>query len=308
MAPPSILNDYANRHVDSDFLGSIVFVAVRQLAYKWTDVEAKAISVGLDRKFLPNRPGNADLFRRVTKAAQCKKALPDGLSANLLVRDVAKSTTEIVRHLIVETVDAAGRRLDYDAAWVLRFDKTTGILETHKHGFDLSVADTVIPEIRAAFQAEAGTVASPAIRTMINRTLDDNNAVLVRPTGGDYFVPKANVDAVKRLEAFADGLGAVFVHSVPLVDDARQRDWISEAHIDQSTVELDGLIGEANELMTLSEVPVAKLAALTSRYKEIKRRAQAYTDLLSDDIGGVSDRLTVLDMATRQLLLTPAAV
>src|SRR5512139_3260663 len=101
----AILDDYRDKTKDRPNLGVITWFSCRESLVRHSEVKAALRDVGLER-FCPPPAAASDEWRRATSAASRKGIkLDDGKRLNVLVRQVADDDREILRQLVVETVD-----------------------------------------------------------------------------------------------------------------------------------------------------------------------------------------------------------
>lgn len=301
----TVLNEYAERHTDDEYLGRVCWFSVYELAMPWADLVTILTAHGLE-DYAPQQPGDADTFRKVATAAQRKRqdTGTEGQYVNLLVRDVRSDKDTIERRLVVETVDPKGRRLAYEEAYDIVFRRKSATIELNAKMADPPPAAVdVANEIVAGYQAMRGKVDANAIRTLIKRVLDAHHAIAVRPTGGVMFAPEAQANVVESLERIATQIRGAIVHSLPLVDDLKQRDMVRSAVVSSIGDELDQVMTEMRQLLASGEpVTGTQYANLNTTYKQLLARADAYTEVLTDDLDSTRARLAIYGQQQTQLL------
>jgi hypothetical protein len=253
-------------------------------------------SVGLSKSFAPSKPADVDVFRRVTTSAQSKRnENGDGTYSNVLVRDVANDEFQVLRRMVVETVDSGGRRLDYHEAYDLAFDKGNQRLVTTRLSWRDTVADRLVPEIVANYNTRRGTVNAEAIRTLISKVFAAGHSTSLRPTGGSYFTPVSHAHLIEALEQLSDFIPTMTIQVIPLVDvNGRQIEMVRSALADESATELDAMLAEGKKMMT-EGVSVRRAATLLARGKELRAKGHAYSELLDDSLAMMRDRLSLFD-------------
>jgi len=301
------LSEYKDRMAGRDWLGRIVFVTIRQANISAASVEASMKGAALDT-FVPKARCDADVFRKVTtEAKESRIALPGGGRVNVLVPDVAADEEEILRRIVIEGVDSKGKRLSYTEAYDLRFDKATGAVQVRKlpaiYGDPgEAVADRVAQAIPAAFAARKGTVDADQMRAAVQRILDSVKATAVRPTGGAYFIRETHAAVADRLEELAANVANVEIHSLPLVDDAKQRGMVAAAVADEINRAIESHMAEIAKMLQDGNVSSKKLATKMTEHAELVAKAREYTEVTSADLSAVTVRLDLLNQQMQTAL------
>lgn len=104
-------------------LGWVTWYGISDPEVKYDDLKQKVTDLGLQVEALPAPLREGDCFKRACRYAEQKKLPYGDLFANILIRSVSQDKETIERHLVVEIVDADGRRLEYEAAAHLILDK-----------------------------------------------------------------------------------------------------------------------------------------------------------------------------------------
>lgn len=306
------LNSYVERMRDSDVLGLITWYSVAECVVPHHDLANLLARHNLE-EFTPRKPSDVDVFRRTCTAAQRKRQPTDvdSVYLNVLTRDVSNDDFEVVKRLVLETVDSSGRRLSYDAKYDLIFGKATAKLDVKRlpsseiGGIADTLADKVAMEIAGNFAKLRGTVDGAAIRGLINKVLVESHATALRPTGGVYFAPKGQAEVIAGLEAMAGFIDGTSVHSVPLPDDRKQREMLqaafeAEAHA-ETTALTETVEAFAQILRDGNDISGEKFAAIATRYRKLTEKATAYKETLESDLAQTTTALDVLAMQMAQL-------
>ena len=251
---------------------------------------------GLDH-VRPNPPTDANVFRRVVTNAERKRvpAEAEDVSWNFLLRQVQNSGNTIQRRLVLETVDSAGQRLDYEQLVDLFYNKDTGAITTVRLQYaNVSAADdvvrSIIKTVRSDFARQKNSLNGSAIRDWIRHVLDRARATSVRH--GVYFLTQAQASTISALEQVADELSSVRVHSLPLIDDRKQREMLLRAFEDETVGEVDRMMGEiAEALKKGTKVSHDRKVAYLGRFQELSEKTQEYAALLEQNLSGTSSRL-----------------
>lgn len=104
-------------------LGWVAWYGISDPSVKYDDLKQKVTDLGLDVSALPAPLRAGDSFKRACRYAEQKKLPYGNLFVNTMIRSVSQNTETVERHLVVEIVDADGRRLEYEVAAHLILDK-----------------------------------------------------------------------------------------------------------------------------------------------------------------------------------------
>lgn len=255
---------------------------------------------------IPPYPKDHNVFRRITTTVQRRKepTTTEGVFENWLVRDVAtRGEMTIVRRVVVETVDKAGRRLDYRQVADIMFDRGTSTLTyAWINGFDDTtdpVAGQMISEVTKQYKTWRGKLNHYAIREWIRKTIIDMGAIAVRPSGGVYFLREDHADNVEALESFVAALpGSNECHSLPLVDDKKQRQMLHRALEAETSDAIDGLITEIRTIRKDGKVTPKRFAEILGESKRLRSKTAEYAKLLETSLGEIDSRIDILQKST----------
>ena len=305
--PGRTLTEYAERLRGGDrsmFLGELVWFSVGEAASIRHDLLLAELTTLKLESFCPRIPRDDDVFRRTCSQHQ-RKRVPtalDGVFENYLIRDVKRGAGQVVKHIVVEQVDGANKRLDYTPAISLTFDSKTGkievdVLSATPDAQVMNVAQLILQD----FEREKGMVNSYGVRDLFRNILSMTGATSVRPGGGVYFVMQAKVEFVDALEALATKMLNVEVTSVPLVDDRKQRQMVRKAVEAETVGEIDKMLADIDEIMSGPEITSDRFMAMSTQMRDVRSRTQEYGELLDEELGNVDFRLKILEAKMRQL-------
>lgn len=304
------LNDHIERANKTDsalFLGRLTWYTVSDMRVSHTQVVQGLQAVNLG-SHLPPMPKDFDVFRRVSSSAQIKKVpVPneEGVFENYLIREVAGRGDNIVtRRIVVEKVDRKGKRLDYRQIRDIEFNKATSAIHVREVNdptsgtvANISVSyptvEDITKQIRDEFLAWKGMLNSYAIREFIRRMVLGFGATCVRD--GVYFLPEDKASEIDALETFVNSLpgGATF-HSMPLIDDTKQREMVKRAFQAETSDSIDALMADIDELQQGSrDISADRYAGILTQYQDLTQKTQDYGSLLETELGETTSRLSI---------------
>lgn len=304
----------------STVLGSIVWSTVRDTAVKYDVVKARLQAVGLDKALPPSPPCDADVFRRTFQNGQRRQYKRSGVPAkpgdpvptiveNLLVRDVKRTGERLVKRIVVEEVDADGERLSYEESlevvWTLQHPAEVAIRQVGRYNHR---ANQLARDLAGAYSNERGCLDGNGVRRVIMNALGACNATCVREGGAVYFVTTAYDKELAALEELARNVPGATVHSLPLVDDRKQRDMVRESFLAEVTTDVERQIVELVETLKAGEaISPRKFQGLQSRYNQLRSKVEEYQGLLQDNLDTSELRLDLLRAHMKKALSSVAS-
>jgi len=301
----------------SAFLGRLCFYSVPEAAQiDHMTFCRELVTRRFDRFHLPHAPKPVDVFRRATKGVQERILVPDGPHVNLMMRELITDKDEVVRQLVREVVDADNRKLFYGIVATITFKRKTGFINTHydppapaprnqkaapgqvSWAVDQAcrpVEEHALDAIKNEYASGQKLLTAYAVRETIRKILFCLGATLMRD--GLYFVGEANVDRVRDLEEMVNALPGANFHSLPLVDDQKQREMLKSAFMDESVGQIDELLGRMKVILEDDKTRITKdrYADLQARRAELAERAGGYAEMLEADLEKTQSRLQILD-------------
>jgi hypothetical protein len=218
---------------------------------------------------------------------------------NFLVRDLNADADKVYKKLVVEQVDVGGRKLGYEQLYDITFEKATGNVITKRLCPAANVTgEAICLAIQSEYTLQRGTMNSYAVREWTRRFLLNLSAVRVRE--GVYFVRQDHSGKINALEVFLNGLpGSVIFHSLPLLDDRKQRDMLRASFESEVSDEIDSLITEIQDIRSdcdsgkKRKISNSRYEGFLNRYHALVERTNEYSDLLEEKLGTTHSRLEI---------------
>lgn len=265
---------------------------------------------------LPNVPEDFHVFKRVCSSVKRKKlptGNPDQFDNYRLVE--FRDDDTITRRVVRETVDNKGRRLDFTEMMDVVFDRNdstiTGTPIAHElaNAADFAGSETlkILNEIVDGFKHWQGCLDALGVRQWVRKMLEDTNATMVK--AGVYFVAEEHVPRIDALECFAAGIasggwGEVDFHSLPLIDDQKQRDMVKRAFEAETSDAMDAMIQEIGELAGQKRrITIDRYERIVADYQRIMDRTKEYETMLEFTLATTNTRVNVFQKALMNLRL-----
>lgn len=248
---------------------------------------------------LPTFPRASDVFKRAcTKAKRLRVGTdnPD-VFKNYMFREVGKDPDNIWRILVVETVDTHGHKLDYQETATLHFERETEKINvTWKEKFDTSSCEYgITEEVKERFRQTDKTLHPFALRQLMRRFLNGLSSTSVQR--GVYFIQEKHAEKIEALDVVFNSLpGPTSFHSVPLLDDSRQREMLKKAFEDEKVGQIDSLLGNMAKLIKNgTKITSSSYADYKVEADQLRIIAREYEELLDTAMSSTQARLDILD-------------
>lgn len=282
---------YAAGVPDDQLLGFISWYSITSPKKTHEEIVDLVTSLDLDPFIIPNAPRLGDAFKRACRYSE-KKGIPVPLtanSANILIRSVSTTQTEVERHMVLEEVDAQGKRLTYDVVAHLKFNREKNVFNIEQKALKTPYAEIVqaaIGEFNENFDDAAKYIDAQVIRRMIREQLDLMSAIGVRRQGSVYFYPITQKDRGEALERFCTALGdGCSFHNLPLVNTGKQREMIKFAFESEVHDAAQQAIKELNEYMEHdTEITSRAWAEYRKSLSDLSLRMKEYQGLVETEL------------------------
>jgi hypothetical protein len=281
-------------------LGHIAWFEVSDGSYSAARLEAGFVKHGLNPAFLPGAINPADAYEKASKAVEGLKydvQLPGGAvgTAVILVRDVARTQSQIQRQMIREIRDSNNKRLDYAKVGELVFYRPStgvaGVVDHSTANVRSSLDPNLTPQEHALLTAHKAKFTADfdrfrnyhdgqKLRGVLRNYLLHLNAVLMKSSV--YFVHKNRADELRALQAFCreiDGLGMT-LWQLPDLPDHRLE--VVEAFQREAEKALEGVVTNIQKVRATRKgsVSMAQFVKLKQEYDTIVAQAGEYSRTL----------------------------
>lgn len=265
----------------------------------------------LDPDLIPNPPRPGDAFKRACRYSE-RTNLPIGGSpntANIMIRSVRNTSTELDRHMVLEVVDPEGKHLSYHTVAEFTFARGTGELKTVTRKTGDPDIDSIITSSITYFHdqvAKASKFLDPqVIRRMIREQLERMNAISVRRQGSVYFYPVAARAQGEALVALCKSFnsGSAF-HALPLIDDEQQREMVKHAFEEEIHEESMQLVSELRRFQQEGkELTATAWNEYRKRHEVLTARAKDYEKIVNFEVSKSETELEMLKTSVDNFLI-----
>jgi len=296
MSTNASLVDYrsaAEKVPDDALLGSLVTFSIIAADINLDVAREQLVALGLDTKALRKRLRPVDAFRKATRELERSFKVEDGVQLNLHVVQLGQDDESSRRHVTAQRISTRKgerERVIYDHSAEIVFTRATGevtFVRRHPPGLDLTEEQeqwlqSGLEALSERYAHWCTHLDSHAVRTYVRDTLSALNAILVKSTGGLYFVRQSHRTTVAALREWVRGQGSEF-DTIPLLDLVDQREMLARAFEEEAVAEVERLSGEIDKILSEPDrrVKSTTVEDYLSRYAELSVKAEDTADMLS---------------------------
>lgn len=211
-----------------------------------------------------------DAFRRSAKSIE-KNGIPsfiEGVTQNHLVSGF-ETPTQIVRHLVVETIDKNNQSLHYEPEMaIMKFDKETGAIS---YSSKTLKATELAEQVKNMYPRCLNNYGSRHIRELVYKILAGMGPIPVRPTGGVYFVPAKYETKLANLLSFLKQIGDSEGFKVPLVNSIENKDMVRQKldiHIRSAIQEAANFLRDGSDNVAVGKKSLKNIREILKNYRD----------------------------------------
>ncbi|AVH20171.1 MULTISPECIES: DUF6744 family protein [Nocardia] len=338
----SVFDQYTDKAETSPVLGWLVLYSIFRGEVTPEELEEWFDEFDLDTVHLPPPLRADDAFERVTGPQGVKavyslddptadrKTRPRRKSgddagdrvATLMVRHVRRDSGQLVRHLVREVRDEERTELSYDTrlgviafirsddpdaagAGKLRVEPDAAAIADLPQG-EQDRVEQLLAEVTDLHTWHSTYMGPDRLRAIVRRYVEALGGLKVRPTGGVYFVTAEHEATLAGLREVVArfGSGSHFVR-VPLPDEDEMREMIVNAFTNQAREDLEKL-AEDIAAAKANGAGDAAVTNLHNRFQQLSRRAEEYSERLSDSLDDTHASLRLVNMQLAELMMRAA--
>jgi hypothetical protein len=305
---PSV-TDFLNENgdlPDEALLGRLVLFTITDEPTPRASLVQWFTDLGLNHDLLPSEIKPVDAFKKATSESKDKYTLPSGEECVVLCRDVETTAGYIKRQITREVREPGqkGKQLSYSRAIECTFyrgrsaqvtdanGKTTkamvrGTERVHirvdKTGLsdgELTAVQDIARSLVARYEGYYDNLDGNRLRATVRAYLKYLNALEIK--AGAYFVHVSKSAELAALQTLVERMGGgCFMHTIPLVDIARERKMVTAAFERETANALAEVAREARDLAATGTVAGSEYARVKARYDEVTAKATEHLTTLS---------------------------
>lgn len=288
----TLKNVAAVQSEQADLIGHLFWYSLSEMLIKPDELRKNMKAAGLDEGWMPRDIRLTDAFRRAT-SSKLRQQMSAGAYENYMYREVASDKVMVERHLVCETVDTKGRRLDYRKVAALVLDKKNGQIDCTSQ---TPLADQLAQEAVIRFHIYREHYSGSVLRTTVMNILKSMSPTPVRPAGGVYFVPKAFEDRLAALCRFVRLMDRGEAERIPLINTLDTRGMVTRQLHEHLTQTLrnceEGLTGGLRKDRVKEIIEDAK--QIVSDYKQYQSIVTGDLKEMEDCIGQIRGKVAAM--------------
>jgi hypothetical protein len=279
----------------------------------------------LNRRHLPGPPRQLDAFERATSTAKTSYPVggtrrrdhgKHGQTVTLMMRNVARDETHIVRHLVRELADHDNEELSYEVCLAeAQFVRSTGLalpdgsgdmtLTPYETEIDRlppgerSIVTDLLHQIETDYQSRSQHVSADRLRKMLRDYIEDDlNAVRIH--SGVYFVHRQHAATLAALRTLAARFAGELTR-IPLPNATEMRSMVDGAFEAKAQADLESL---ARDIARAQSDPKAyQVRKLHQRYLAVQNAAHEYQATLDTHLTATQATLGLVQAQMASLLI-----
>lgn len=253
---------------------------------------------GVNKDFMPNEIRHSDAFRRATKAIECKRVDDKGKKFEYRVEEVVSSKQKVQRHIVRKYVDSKLEDLVFDTKegiFILNKDhRGNGDLQTAVVNPDVADLVNKAAELYELFKTAHD---DNSIRHMCISVIRSMSPVLVKHSGGVYFVPIKFEKELRAFHDFVNLLESSDMSVIPLIKTNDTMSLVRKSTLKQLQETFERLKNaEEDESLTAADI-----TDLVEKAELAFRIVDDYRELLTEDITGIDKSMAGLQRMLRNL-------
>lgn len=249
------INTYSNNVVDE--LGEIVFWTLHD---KRTDVnrfKSTIDNLGISEKNFRENTNKKNFLDAVKEICHRHHYKSHTLSDD-------KDSLEIALY----NIKSANKELDLNHHTTITFYK-------ENNHIDLQGDDVLRAEIIGLYNSYSEGLTDDLIRSFVTQTIRDNDATVLRPTGGVYFIPKYSSDVVYKLKELLNETGSGIIYNMKVPNCANEK----STTMDLASKDLIERLEDVSKFIETSKKEKT-VEAFLENVNDIKSLASKYSQLL----------------------------
>ncbi|NUU75767.1 DUF6744 family protein [Paenibacillus xylanilyticus] len=272
-----------------ELMGYLVWYSIGLKLIDRNVLESHVRVSGIDEDLLPGQIRIPDAFRRSTKAIESKQAAEDGKrSERILVREIVNDSERIVRSIVREVIDPQqDEKLQYNTnEAVITFERDIRLLHSDIINPDIKPLVDRVQELFVQYQT---THDDSAVRHMCISSIKNMSPVMVKTSGGVYFIPIKHEETLRAFVRFVNLLECSSAYMIPLIKTKDTMDLVRTATVSQLNSALTNLRNAYENRESLTPSEISSIVNETNLSFDV---IQDYQGLLTSDLQEMNSSIT----------------
>lgn len=271
-------------------LGDLCFWSLSSASMVRADLESKWNAANLPHQLLPEAPTVQKAFKLAAREAQVGVV-------DRLIRPVVEDASSVVFAVVHEARSDNGT-LSYTQEAKTVLDVRAGSVWSDRPSHELVAA------IAARFESLRDTHTADDVRRTITRALASFAAVLLRESGGIWWVPATHARSLRSLQSAIESIGSSRFYLLPVHDTGDASRTLGDAAARSIEVELAELKAEVAAFISAPPERTSTLVRRFDAFDALRARAQLYREVLRVEVQDLDSTLDGLTSSIESMLET----
>ncbi len=278
---------------EAETLGDVIWYSVQEQTIPFEDYETLLASEGVPKDYWPARTRTVDAFKAAVHDLHSRDYFVDYETlvdpARMRVKKDSK-TMLVVRRVHDPSIDAL------PVTMKVRFDEATDTMDFTGGTSELAArVGTAYETYRTSYRAED-------IRKTIHDAIHASRAIVLKRSGGVYFVPKSNAGPVEALARAVERLPGTEMVALPVIDRESERKTVLKRYEAATSHRIEELMLLVQDIVTKGEPIVpSTLSRFLDELDYLREQKVEYETLLNTTMSKVDVEMQVLEAGIGKL-------
>lgn len=272
---------------EAETLGSVIWYSVQEQTIPFEDYEKLLAAEGVPKEYWPTRTRTVDAFKAAVHDLHSRDYFVDYETlvdpATMRAKKDSK-TMLVVRRVHDPAIDAL------PVTMKVRFDEKTDTMWFTGGTADLAArVGTAYDTYRTSYRAED-------IRATIHDAIRASRAIVLKRSGGVYFVPKKNVGPVEALARAVEQLPGTEMIALPVIDRESERKTVLKRYEAATSHRIEEMMLLVQDIVAKGEPVIpSTLTRFLDELNYLREQKGEYESLLNTTMSKVDIEMQVLE-------------
>ena len=271
---------------EAETLGDVIWYSVQEQTIPFEDYEKLLAAEGVPKDYWPSRTRTVDAFKAAVHDLHSREYFVD---YETVIDPVKGRKTDSKTMLVVQRVhDQAIDALP--VTMKVHFDEKTDTMDFVGGSAELAErVGTAYETYRTSYRAED-------IRRTIHDAIRASRAIVLKRSGGVYFVPKKNVGPVEALARAVEQLPGTEMIALPVIDREAERKTVLKRYEAATSHRIEELMFLVQDIVTKGEPVIpSTLKRFLDELDYLREQKGEYEGLLNTTMSKVDIEMQVLE-------------
>ena len=278
-------------------IGDLVMWSLRGAVMSETDLQALYVQNGLDW----DKWGMGEITARVTFRTALRLAKQQTEKAGLMFRPIDETDAEVVIGVVNERKLTQTRDLKYSLECRIMFDKKNEAVKTDDDSEPKDQQHPAGREVRELYKNLRSYYTSRSFVMLLTCSVHKMESIVMRETGGVYFVPHHHHTELMKLRAVINQVGRSYITALPIWDDESSKQDVG--HVTKQALE-EELAKLAAQIKDFVADPPRRdtMRNRLEEFQAMRSRASMFSTMLSVTVSDLEQGITDCEDTLKKLL------